>query len=359
MRIGINARTFSDPEPDGAVQTALELTRRLLSEKNFSVRLYGHPTVAGCFDDPVDVASPGYRSDSPMFGVLWERTVLPMLILRDDIDLLLCPNGNAPPFPLPGCKVFMYVHDVNAQKGMSSGIHQLYRKSMVPLGAKFAHRILTVSNFSKGEIIEYLGVPGEKIDVIYNGIDEAFLDPDPGTRFDLPENYILYVGAMNPRKNIDHLIRSFRAFKTRWDHPHQLVLIGPGNKGVYKKFDIDALEESIVTPGFLPQSELKYAYQNSDLFVYPSLYEGFGLPPLEAMACGAPVIASNTSSLPEILDSSAVLVDPHDVDELSGKMHELLTDDTLRESLIRRGKERSRRFTWERAAEELIESFSS
>jgi glycosyltransferase involved in cell wall biosynthesis len=253
----------------------------------------------------------------------------------------------------------MYVHDVNAQKGMSSGIHQLYRKSMVPLGAKFAHRILTVSNFSKGEIIEYLGVPGEKIDVIYNGIDEAFLDPDPGTRFDLPENYILYVGAMNPRKNIDHLIRSFRAFKTRWDHPHQLVLIGPGNKGVYKKFDIDALEESIVTPGFLPQSELKYAYQNSDLFVYPSLYEGFGLPPLEAMACGAPVIASNTSSLPEILDSSAVLVDPHDVDELSGKMHELLTDDTLRESLIRRGKERSRRFTWERAAEELIESFSS
>jgi glycosyltransferase involved in cell wall biosynthesis len=356
MKIGINARAFSDPEPDGAVQTAIELTRRLVAREEFDVVVYGHPSVSRYFEPDVAVESAGCVTGSQFFGVAWERTALPLLALRDDLDVLLCPNGNAPPFPVPGCTVLMYIHDVNAMKGMSSGIHRLYRRSMVPIGARFADRVLTVSEFSKSEICDVLSIPPEKVRVVYNGVDEHYFDEDPGERLDLPDQYILYVGAMNPRKNVGLLIDTYEELRRKEGIPHKLVLVGPENKRVYKNFEVERSDDVLVT-GFVSEAQLKYAYRNASLFVYPSSYEGFGLPPLEAMACGTPTIASNRSSLPEVLDSAALLFDPDERGDLYEKMYLGLTDEPTRTSLRTEGRRRARKFTWDRALRQLVSEF--
>jgi glycosyltransferase involved in cell wall biosynthesis len=277
--------------------------------------------------------------------------VLPSLIDVEEIDVLLCPNGNAPPMDLD-CPIITYIHDVNAQKGMSSGAHGLYRKFVVPLGIKNSDVVVTVSNFSKREIVKYLPVAPDDTRVVYNGVDEFYLNDKPSEYFDLPDEYLLYVGAMNPRKNVRRLVKAYAEIRDQI--PHELVLIGPQNKSVYKKLDVTEFSDSIVTPGFLPNTQLKYAYENADGFVYPSLYEGFGIPPLEAMACGTPVVASNRTSLPEILDGFCSLVDPMDIDKLGESMVDLVSSNHSLEDK-KELKNHARKFTWGLAAENLYD----
>ena len=350
MRIGINARTFSVDEPDGAVQAARKLTYCLGNRKDVDLVLYGDSQLSTEFPNANRVCSTGFFSNSPFFGVIWERVVLPSLVDAEEIDVLLCPNGNAPPTRV-GCPIVTYVHDVNAQKGMSSGVHRLYRRLIVPFGIKRSDAVITVSEFSKAEISEYLPVENESIHVVYNGIDEFYLTDDCSEYMNLPDKYLLYVGAMNPRKNVQRLIEAYSEIR---DHiPHELVLIGPQNKSVYKKLDLDGMSEDIITPGFLPKAQLKYAYENADGFIYPSLYEGFGIPPLEAMACGTPVVASNRSSLPEILNGWGNLVDPTDISAISKAMMNVATSDTQLKD--KKGmKNHAQRFTWEQASEDLL-----
>jgi glycosyltransferase involved in cell wall biosynthesis len=274
-----------------------------------------------------------------------------MLAKREGLDVLLCPNANAPPISV-GCPIVTYVHDVNAQKGMSSGVHQLYRKFVVPPGIRNSDAIVTVSEFSKQEIVEHLPVSAENVHVVYNGVDDFYHKPGGSEPLDLPDQYILYVGAMNPRKNIGCLVAAYDLI--REDVPHKLVLIGPQNKSVYKKLDVDSFAEDIVTPGFLPRAQLKSAYENAAVFVYPSLYEGFGLPPLEAMACGTPVIVSDTSSLPEIVGDAALQVDPENPIDIAEMIKRMITDNKLREAFSSNGRSHAGEFRWDRSGEQLI-----
>ncbi|MFK5603925.1 glycosyltransferase family 4 protein [Haloferax volcanii] len=349
MKIGINARTFNVDEPDGAVQSARKITKSLSKAVNGDVILFGDADLESDPQLPDTVYSSCFWSSSPFFGALWERVILPHLVNKSDVDVLLCPNGNAPPLGV-NCPIITYVHDVNAQKEMSGTIHGLYRKYLMPLGIRNSKAIVTVSNFSKQEISRELGVREEKIHVVYNGVDEFYMQDSGSEAFDLPEEYFLYVGAMNPRKNVQGLIESYNLVKD--DVPHDLVLIGPNNKSVYKKFELADLSERIHTPGYLPQSQLKYAYENADLFLFPSLYEGFGLPPLEAMACGTPVISSNRSALPEILGENAILIDPKSPNEIANAILQSVNDsDSPHEKLL---KKQASKFTWEQAATQLL-----
>jgi len=354
MKLGVNGRTFLDKEPDGAVQTAIELTRRLNRQEDIDVTIYGPESSTYHFEEDINICSIGWYFNHPISGVIWERTVLPYVTINDDIDVLLCPNGNAPAFPLPDVKVMMYIHDINAQKGMSSGVHGGYRKSLVPLGARFADVILTVSEFSKKEISEHLSINDDKIEVVYNGVDDIFFQSGNSEQMELPEDYILYVGAMNPRKNIQTLIEAYEILREKQDINQKLVLIGPSNKKVYKKTDWEKDDDNIITPGFVPQPQLKYAYQNANVFVYPSLYEGFGLPPLEAMACGTPTIASNVTSLPEILGSNAKLINPSNEIELSKAIEDLLTNKDERELFSTNGKSHASKYTWDSATSQIL-----
>jgi glycosyltransferase involved in cell wall biosynthesis len=349
MKIGVNGRTFSVDEPDGAVQTSVRLTRGL-SELGNQVTVFGSQHIDG-LPDSINLNSTGYPFKSQVYGTIWERTLVPALLRREALDVFYSPNGNGPLHEVSTPTV-MRIHDVNAQFGMSSMTHQFYRKTTVPRAAKAADLITTVSNFSKKEICNVLSIPESKVRVVYNGIDDYYLDEKESKQMNVPESYILFVGAMNPRKNIERIIKSFKKAKRIADIPHKLLLVGPKNNIVFKNLEISD-SRTIKHLGYLPKENLKYVYEQADCLLYPSLYEGFGIPPLEAMACGTPVIGSKTGALPEILGDAAELPDPHDGNEICETIIRLLEDDDRRKTLTNRGRKRSELFKWKKSINKL------
>jgi glycosyltransferase involved in cell wall biosynthesis len=245
------------------------------------------------------------------------------------------------------------IHDVNAMEGHSSSAHQLYRRLAIPRAADVADAVVTVSEFSKREIVSHLGIGPDKIRVVYNGVDEYFFEPGDGDPFDLPDSYVLYVGAINPRKNVERLVEAFNRLDGGPGIPEKLVLIGPERKAIFKAVDLED-STAIVTPGYVTRAELKYAYTHADLFAFPSLYEGFGLPPLEAMACGTPVVAGEAGALPEVLGDAAEFVDPSDVDAIARGIQRVLTNQGCANDLVLRGSERVKKYTWEGAVDTLV-----
>lgn len=352
MKLGINARTFCEPEPGGAVQTAIRLANGLSEHNAFDSIFFGHESVAGRVSSPV--TSDLYWSQSPFFGVIWERTVLPVLARRHEIDLLFCPNGNAPlhdtPYP-----VVTYVHDVSAQKDWSASVHGLYRKATIPRVTRVSDQLVTVSEFSKGELVSTLGVDPERVSVVYNGIDDRFFDDAPGDPVDTPDRFVLYVGAMNPRKNVSGLVEAYR--RIRDDIEEELVLAGPRNKDIFESLAVEEADD-IHMPGFVSQEELVYLYDEASVFVYPSFYEGFGLPPLEAMARGTPVVASDRTALPEVLGDAATYVDPSDASELARELESAITDAQNYRARVEAGRIRANRFRWSDSVTRLTEMIS-
>jgi glycosyltransferase involved in cell wall biosynthesis len=176
------------------------------------------------------------------------------------------------------------------------------------------------------------------------------------SRYRLPEGYVLFVGSVERRKNLRGLLQAYaRLLET--DVACPLVIVGTRRRGageIGRTLQELHLEESVIFTGYVPDADLPAIYTGADLFVFPSLYEGFGLPPLEAMACGTPVVCSNAASLPEVVGDAAIMVDPYDVEGLAEAMLRVLTDADLREHLRRKGLERARQFTWERTARETV-----
>lgn len=352
MKIGVNARAFSVSEPGGAVQSAVRLTTELIENTDHEVLLFGSKNLSRKFN--ISVNSGGWL-DNQIWGLFWERTVLPRVAIKSDIDVLYCPNGNAPLHDTE-IPVVMCLHDINAKKGMSSGIHGLYRQLTVPHATRNCDAVVTVSEFSRDEIVRNLPAQPGDVHIIYNGINEFYLSDGGSDPIDLPPDYILYVGAMNPRKNVHRLVEAYEFINDQI--PHKLVLIGPQNKSIFKELDLGNLSQDILTPGYVPEKKLKYAYENAAAFIYPSLYEGFGLPPLEAMACGTPVVASNIDCFSEILGDSAALVDPYCPESIGEGITQLIKDEERADTLRRRGRERVRDFTWKRTRERLINVFA-
>jgi glycosyltransferase involved in cell wall biosynthesis len=346
MHVGINGRAFVTDEPGGAVQTAKRLTHELIRRSDVEVTVFGHESLADEFDTPVE--SGGCLSESMFFGVVWERTILPLLARSREIDLLFCPNANAPlhetPYP-----VVTYIHDVSAMNDWSASIHGLYRKTTVPRVAAVSDRIVTVSEFSKREIVGELAVDPTKVSVVHNGIDERFFDETPGEPVEVPEEFILYVGALNPRKNVSGLVEAYRRVSDELDH--ELVLTGPRNKDLFDSLDVAEADDVHLT-GFVSQEELKFLYDEADVFAYPSFYEGFGLPPLEAAACGTPVVTSRTGAIPDILGDAARYVDPEDVADIGSGLLWAASDPAVEES-VATARKRVQSVTWQRATEEL------
>lgn len=354
MKVGINARAFTAEEPGGAVQTGINMSRELVEGSRTETLIFGSPSVSSVVRSDID--STLYWSESSLYGLFWERTVLPHRANVQDIDVLYCPNHNGPLHEID-CPVVVCVHDMGAERGMQSKVQRFYSKTILPRTLRAADAVVTVSDFSKEEVHDLTGVPRSKISTVYNGVDEYFLGDDPGSGFELPDQYVLFVGAMNPRKNIHHAVAGFRKFKRKFDTPHELVLIGPSNTAVFKDLEIPA-DQNVTYKGYVSRSELKYAYSQASAFLFPSLYEGFGLPPLEAMACGTPVIASNVAAMPEVLGDAAEYVDPHDVNSIATGIETLLTHADRRTQLVERGTEQARQYRWPLVADDLVDVFS-
>lgn len=355
VRIGINARTFSVSEPGGEVQSMIKLFSKLIeiSSNEFEFIIFGNEKVKSIFPDN-EIISNGFFVNSQIFGLIWEQTMLRLLVKKFDIDILLFPSANGFFIKSNNVRSIVWIHDMNAFYEWMNPHYRLLTRIRHPSVAKSADVIVTVSNFSKGEIQRLLNIPESKIKVVYNGVDEYFFSNTrkDSCKFDYPEMYILFVGSAIPRKNIERLILAYRRIKDKIDE--YLVIIGPKNKRVFGNVNLED-DEKIIIKGFVSKEELKYTYENASLFVFPSLYEGFGLPPLEAMACGTPVVASNVSSLPEVLGDAAHYVDPYSVDDIATGMLKVLDDNSYRKELIRRGLKQVKRYTWKKAAEDVLD----
>ena len=228
---------------------------------------------------------------------------------------------------------------------------------------KGASRILAVSQFTKSEVEKLFQIPSEKIQVVYNAIDERFLRGHASEqdrqilaeRYQITYPFVLYAGSVAPHKNVTRIIEAFSALKTELDKEDKLkdvklIIIGDdlsGRPDLRRTVIRSGMQNDVRFLGFVPIEVLRVFYDAAKVFVFPSLYEGFGLPPLEAMAHGTPVITSNTSSLPEVTGNAAVLVNPENVFEIMRGIHCALVDNALREKLKQRSYEQSARFSWE------------
>lgn len=273
------------------------------------------------------------------------------------------------PFGVAGKRVTM-VHDMaflacpdtvakKTRRWLERNIHSYCRR---------ADLILTVSEFSRQEIHRYLKIPLEKIEVIYNGVDLTQYHPSypeekiekVKSNYHITGDYLLYLGTLEPRKNLEILIEAYRLLRERMPEAPLLVLAGKKGwmyEGIFKKVKVYGLERNILFPGYVAETDVPALLSGARVFVFPSRYEGFGIPPLEAMACGIPVIVSDTSSLPEVVGDAGLLTPPENAEKLAEQMEHLITDKTLRERCIRAGLVRVQEFTWQKSARQLVKIY--
>lgn len=297
---------------------------------------------------------------------IWHRLRLPLPVeaFIGSLDLFYSPDFVLP--PVMRARTLLTVHDLSFVCYPQTADPHLYRylNVAVPRSVGRADHILADSQNTAHDLSRLWDVPAGKVSVLYSGVEPRFRPVTDAAelarvrgRYDLPQNFIFTVGTLQPRKNYERLIRAFsQLWAAPEGHSHQLVVAG-GKGWLYESiFDSVrelGLDRGVLFPGFVDDEDLPALYTLADLFVFPSLYEGFGLPVLEAMACGTPVICSDASSLPEVAGDAALLVDPLDVEGWTQAMGQALNDEQLRRRLVARGLAQARRFSWERAAREV------
>ena len=299
---------------------------------------------------------------------LGEQWRVPRAAARAKADLLHEPHYVLP--PLTRCRTVVTIHDcihLRFPEYLPSRAAFAYAHTMIRLAARKADRVLTVSDASKRDILHYTGVAPEKVVVVYNGLDARFAAaPDAEAmdrvrqRFQLDHPFVLYVGNIKPHKNLERLIAAFASMRADGPEGLKLVVIGDETSkhpALRQAVHRHRLDKHVRFFGFQPAMTLVTFYRLARAFVFPSLYEGFGLPPLEAMANETPVVTSNLSSLPEVAGDAALLVDPYDVTAIAEGIRRAVTDEPLRQQLIAKGRIRAKEFSWARAASQTLDVY--
>jgi glycosyltransferase involved in cell wall biosynthesis len=299
----------------------------------------------------------------------WDEINIPNILGDCDVDIYHVPQNG---IGLPKDKVCPFVitlHDVIPLK-MPETVGENYLRIFnkeIPEIIQKCDGIITVSNYSKKDIAETLSFPEDKIYVTYLSNEKMYKRENKEfskiiirNHYGIEEDYILYVGGFSPRKNILGLIRAYAYLVNKYNIKEKLVIAGKKGKSydMYKDETIKCkVEDKVIFPGFIELNHMPYLYSASELFVYPSFYEGFGLPPIEAMACMVPVITSNVTSMPEIVEDAAILVDPYDTDNIAEQMRRVLCDDSLKKKLILKGLNRVSRLSFKKTAAETIKIY--
>ncbi len=293
---------------------------------------------------------------------------MPRAALRDRLDLLHATYILPPWLP---CKAVVTVHDITFRTHPEtfSLRDRLLLSLAVPRSMRQAARVLTISESSRRDIIRYYRLPAAKVVTVPLAAEESFRPVrDPAqlaavrARYGLPERFVLAVGNLQPRKNLARLIDAIAALRAARGDDCRLVLVG---QPFWRHSELDqavaahGLRDVVIATGYVPAEDLPAIYSAATVFAYPSLYEGFGLPPLEAMACGTPVVVGDTSSLPEVVGDAALLVDPRDTGAIAAAIARLLDDPALRERLRQAGFARAAMFSWRETARRTVEVYDT
>jgi glycosyltransferase involved in cell wall biosynthesis len=368
MRIAVNTRLLLPGKLEGLGWFSYETLKRITQshpEHQFIFifdRKYSDEFIFSDNITPV-VAYPPSRH--PVLWYLYFDWALPRVLLKYKADIFLSPDGwlslrtNVPSLPV--------IHDLNFFHNPQwiSPATRAYFNYFFPRFARKAIRIGTVSEFSKNDISTRFQISPEKIDVLFNGSNESYhpVDDEIKTRiwqkYTREKPYFLFLGLIHPRKNLDNIMLAYNKFREQTEEDIKLLVVGSAkyqteeSRQIYEK---STYKQDIIFAGRIPDSDLNNVIASSYALVYTSLFEGFGIPILEAMRCGVPVITSNISSMPEVAGDAAILTDPYSVDSISEALISLAKDEKLRISLIAKGHIQKIKFSWDRTAELLWQS---
>ena len=365
VRIGLDARKLHDFGIGTYVRNLLRQLARLDQETDY-VLLCREADVA-----TLSALGPNFRPVVETAGhySIAEQFRIPWALRRERVTLFHAPHYVLP--PLVPCRSVVTIHDcihLLFPQYLPNRMALTYARLSLALATRKASRILTVSQASKQDILRFFDVDPDRIDVIPNGIDERFTHPPAADvlervreRYQLHGPFVLYAGNVKPHKNLERVLEAFHLVRQRDLPDLKLVMIGDdisryaSLRRVVHRYQ---LHSHVRFLGYLPDDTLGAMYRLASVFVFPSLYEGFGLPPLEAMACGTPVVTSNLSSLPEVTGDAAILVDPYDPEAIAGGLERVLTDPGLHADLQRRGRARAAQFSWEDAARRVRDVYA-
>lgn len=371
MRIGIEAQRIFRKKKHGMDMVALELVRQLqqLDSENEYIVFTKEDEDNGILKDSENVKIVRVKA-SPY--PLWEQYFLPKAASLYNLDLLHCTSNTAPLWS--SVPLVITLHDIiyleqwNFTRGTAYQIAgNLYRRWNVPKVASKARHIITVSDFEKERIQKHFGYDDAKVSTIYNGVSHYFSPKDDKAelervkrQYGLPDEYIFFLGNTDPKKNVPGVLKSLSLLKRNGKLSCKLLMLDIDRAylaNILNQIGDSSLIEDIIFCGYVPNKDLPAIHSQALMFLYPSLRESFGIPILEAMACGNPVITSSTSSMPEVAGDAALIVNPHNPEEIAGAIKSLLQDRELRKNLGEKGLNRAAAFTWKNNALKTLDIY--
>jgi len=391
MRIGIDARFLFVAGPGRYEKNLIEQLEKLDKNNEYFIFLRKEN-----FEkyQPQNRNFQKVLADYPWYSFK-EQLFLPLKILRIKVDLMHFPHFNIPlfyfgPYVLTIHDLIMHEFSTERASTRSKPYYRFKRivyKIVVKWAIRQAKMILVPSKVTKFDLMKRLNVSDKKVVVTYEGVDRKFnvqprsrtsslrgksskckVEEDVLGKYGIRRPYLLYLGSMYPHKNVERLLQAFKILKETYNFSGQLVLVGKRDffsKRVYGETEALDLKRDVVFPGlmrddgYVSDDEVVVLLKESSVFVFPSLKEGFGLPPLEAMSLGVPVVASNISSIPEICQDAAHYFDPKDPEDMALKINELFADNTLRDDLISKGEKQASRYSWRTTAEQTLSVYKS
>lgn len=367
MNIGI-VSSFID-EKSGGIGVYTENLVKKLNEidfhNNYFLIHYARSTRDIYLDNSeIIIPQKSFLNHMPGSYSFWRYYTLPKELKKYKLDVIHDPYELGPlSFSNPAAKIIT-IHDLTPLlfpehfKSADVWLHRLLFSKTI----KNVDKIITVSEYSKKDIIEHINAPEDKIEVVYNGKSEIF-HPHPEAeleeikkRYNIPYEFILCVGGLHPIKNIPRLLK---AYKKVLENGYRQPLVIVGKKvdkwdPIFHTISQLGLEDRVIFTGHINDNDLSLLYSAAQVFVYPCLYAGFGLPPLEAMACGTPVISSNNSSIPEVVGDAGILIDPYQVYDIATAMVHVMDDESMQKKMIKKGKKQAKLFSWDNAARETL-----
>lgn len=367
MKVGIDSRAAIWYRGTGMGTYTYQLIRNiyLIDKKNDYHFFLPNEKFQGT--DPL--TSGIFQSIAQNTDTFWETVIAKETITPQDIDIYHVPQNGIGLPPKKNFPTVVTVHDLIPYvlpETVGPGYLKIFQREM-PRILQEADHIITVSEHSKNDLKKIMGVADEMITVIheapestYKPIKREVAKARIQNKYGISGRFILYIGGFSPRKNLRGLINAYNKIYKEMKTPCKLVILGKPSRdypGLIKLVESLGLGEWVLFPGFIPMQDLPFFYNASDLFVYPSFYEGFGLPPIEALACGTPTIVSNVSSLPEVVGDAAIQVNPHDLVALAAAMHRVLTEPEMEQELRKKGLKWAENFSWTKTAAQTIKVY--